>query len=257
MPTPTRAILSREGNIARITLRSNDGENRIGAEAVADLNSACAVLTEDPTTRVLVVAAEGNAFSRGWAEELLFEASGGESALLPGDPFGCLSALPLPVIAAIGGDCFSGALELALCCDIRIAAESARFAFPESEFGLIPLAGGTQRLPRIVGRGRAVEMILLGKTIPAAIALEWGLVNELVPADQLATAVNRTAASIAARGPIAERFAKEAIQFGVEMPLARALRYELDLTVLLQTTNDRAEGVRAFTEKRAPRFTGH
>ncbi len=256
MTGPTRAVLSREGSTARITLRSVDGENRIGADAIADLNDACIQLIDDRETRVVVVNAEGGSFSLGWTEELLNEGSNGDDALPPGDVFGCLAALPLPVIAAIDGACWSGALELALACDIRIAGAHARFAFPESEFGLIPLAGGTQRLPRIIGRGHAVEMILLGRVIDADTALDWGLVNELAPASNLVQATDRIASVIAARGPIAERFAKEAVQFGTEMPLARALHYELDLTVLLQTTEDRAEGVSAFAEKRLPRFTG-
>jgi len=256
MSTQTRAMLSREGSIARLTLRSDDGANRIGAEAITDLSDACNRLTGDLETRVVVVQADGGGFSLGWTEALLMEGSNGDEALLPGDPFGCLAALPLPVIAAINGDCFSGALELALACDIRIAGAGARFAFPESEFGLIPLAGGTQRLPRIIGRSHAVEMLLLGRVIDADTALDWGLVNELSAASDLAEATDRIASVIAARGPIAERLAKEAVQFGTEMPLARALRYELDLTVLLQTTEDRAEGVSAFAEKRTPRFIG-
>jgi enoyl-CoA hydratase len=241
--------------MARITLRSPDGENRIGEDALDDLRSACKALTGDSRVRVLVLGSEGDVFSLGWSADLL-EAAGGDSSVLPGDVFGCLAELPLPVIAEIQGDAVSAGLELALACDLRVAAPGARFAFPESEFGLIPLAGGTQRLPRIIGRGRALQMLLLAQVLDATQALDWGLVNELAAAGGVREAAVRMAGSIAGRGPIAERFAKEAVQLGTELPLARALRYELDLTVLLQTTEDRAEGVRAFVEKRPPGFTG-
>lgn len=247
-----RATLTRNGAVASLTLASADGANRVGLNTIDDLRDGCAALAQDTSVRVLIVSGDGDAFSAGWTEDSLANAEGG----LPADPFGCLADLELPVIAAINGDAFSAGLELALACDIRVASTAARFAFPETEFGLIPLAGGTQRLPRTIGRGRALSMILLGQVIDAATALDWGLVNAVTGPEALAGEVERIAGVIAARGPIAERFAKEAVQNGVEMPLARALRYELDLTVLLQTTEDRAEGVRAFAEKRPPDFQG-
>lgn len=246
----TRITLDLDGAIARLTLTSDDGENRIAAATLGDLRDVCAALADLPAVRAAIVTGAGGVFSAGWAPALLAESA----ELGEGDPFGCLAELGLPVIAALNGDAFSAGLELALACDLRVAAGSARFALPETAFGLLPLAGGTQRLPRLVGRGRALAMILLGEVIDAATALDWGLVNTVGDdATALATELGQT---IAQRGPIAERFAKEALSNGVELPLARALRYELDLTVLLQTTADRAEGVRAFVEKRPPRFTG-
>ncbi|HZU76912.1 MAG TPA: enoyl-CoA hydratase-related protein, partial [Dehalococcoidia bacterium] len=196
----------------------------------------------------------GAAFSLGWSQEALasFRAHGEVQA----DPFGCLAALPQPVIAAINGDALSAGLELALACDLRVAARGSRFALPETGDGLIPLAGGTQRLPRLIGHGRAREMVLLGRELDADTALTWGLVSAVAEDGALEAEVDRIAGVIAGRGPIAERFAKEALRDGAELPLARALRYELDLTVLLQTTEDRAEGVRAFAEKRTPGFQG-
>ncbi len=252
----TRLELTVGGAIARLTLASDDGENRIGRETITELQTLCAALAEMPGLRAVVLHGE-TGFCPGWSAALLEEAAAGSGLLTaPGDPFGCLVELPLPAIAAIEGDCCSAGLELALACDLRVASAAARFAFPETEFGLIPLAGGTQRLPRLVGRGRALAMILLGQTIDGATAEAWGLVNTVANADGALALAERLAATIATRGPIAERFAKEAVQNGSDLPLARALRYELDLTVLLQTTADRAEGVRAFTEKRPPEFHG-
>ncbi|HLZ69688.1 MAG TPA: enoyl-CoA hydratase/isomerase family protein [Dehalococcoidia bacterium] len=253
----TRLDLEVDGALARLTLAAGDGENRIEWQTISELQSLCTALAEMPELRALIVQGEGGNFCRGWSASLLADAAAPpELRAAPGDPFGCLAELPLPVIAAIEGDCLSAGLELALACDLRVAAGTARFALPESEFGLIPLAGGTQRLPRLVGHGRALAMVLLGQTIDGVTAEAWGLVNALAGEGGALAQAERLAATIAARGPIAERFAKEAVQNGSDLPLTRALRYELDLTVLLQTTEDRAEGVRAFTEKRPPEFHG-
>ena len=254
---PSTAVrVDHNGTVARLTLTSEDGDNRIDTVAIDALRSACAALLDDGTTRVVIVAADGHRFSAGWAADALALEDETAARALGPDPFGCLAELPMPVIAEIDGDAISAGLELALACDLRVAATPVRFAFPETAFGLIPIAGGTQRLPRAIGRGRAQAMILLGEMIGAATALDWGLLNAVAEPAALRATVDRLASTVAGRGPIAERFAKEAVHLGVEMPLARALRYELDLTVLLQTTLDRAEGVRAFAEKRPPRFTG-
>ena len=195
--------------------------------------------------RVIFLAADGITWA-GWG-------SVPPEALI-GDPFGPLAALPQPVVAALEGDIVGGGLELALCADIRIADTAARFAILDPNAPHFPIAGGLQRLTRTIGRSRALELSLADHAVGAATALTWGLISAVVP-DPPAEA-ERRAGVIAARGPVATRLAKEAVRRGVELPLDQALRYETDLTVLLQTTDDRAEGVRAFIEKRSPRFRG-
>ncbi|MCA9851115.1 MAG: enoyl-CoA hydratase/isomerase family protein, partial [Dehalococcoidia bacterium] len=195
-------------------------------------------------------------FGVGWSASALDEPVG-----IPGVPhvaagIDAVAAIPQPVIAAIRGRAHSVALELALACDVRVTDEDATFAMGDTSLGRVPLAGGTQRLPRAIGRAQALRLVLLGEEIDAAEALRLGLVSRAVRADELDAAAMAIADAIASRGPIATRLAKEAVHRGVEMPLDQALRYELDLTVLLQSTADRAEGVRAFAEKRPPRFIG-
>jgi enoyl-CoA hydratase/carnithine racemase len=161
-----------------------------------------------------------------------------------------------PILAAVNGFAFGGGLELALACDIRIAAASAQLGLTEINLAIIPGGGGTQRLPRLVGRGKALEMILTGARIPADEALRIGLVERVVPAGEALKAALELARAIAAKAPVALRYAKEAVVKGLELPLADGLRLEGDLSTLLRTTEDRVEGAKAFLEKRAPRWTG-
>ena len=163
---------------------------------------------------------------------------------------------PQPIIAAIRGFALGGGLELALACDIRIAAEDAQLGLTEVNLAIIPGGGGTQRLPRVVGRGKALEMILTGERVPAAEALRIGLVERVVPVAELMPAALGLARTIADKAPIALRYAKEAVVSGLGMSLADGLRLENDLSTLLRTTEDRAEGARAFVEKRKPRWSG-
>jgi enoyl-CoA hydratase/carnithine racemase len=221
----------------------------IDASTVDELYSACEALSSEASVRVVVLGAEGSTFCRGWAGDIL--TSGAAT-----DPFRCLSTLAKPVVCATNGEAASGGLELALACDIRIAGEDARFSLPELSMGLLPMAGGLQRLARAVGRGKALEIALTGAEVDADEALRIGLVSAVVPSDKLAAEAEAIAARIAERGPIATGYAKEAVARGIDMPLEEALRMETDLTIILQTTEDRAEGVRAFLDKRKPEFKG-
>ncbi len=163
---------------------------------------------------------------------------------------------PQPIIGAIRGYALGGGLELALACDIRIAGEDAQLGLTEVNLAIIPGGGGTQRLPRLVGRGRALEMILTGARIDAREAWRIGLVERVVPAADVLASARELARTLAEKAPVALRYAKEAVVKGLELPLADGLRLENDLATLLRTTEDRVEGAKAFLEKRKPRFTG-
>jgi len=163
---------------------------------------------------------------------------------------------PQPIIAAIRGYALGGGLELALACDIRIASEDAQLGLTEVNLAIIPGGGGTQRLPRLISRGRALEMILTGARIDAREAWRIGLVERVVPAADVLASARELARTLAEKAPVALRYAKEAVVKGLELPLADGLRLENDLATLLRTTEDRVEGAKAFLEKRKPRFTG-
>ena len=249
---PERTLsLEKRGPIALLTLRRSEAGNTIDSALLRELASACEAIGVDEAVRAVVLASEGVNFCPGWDDTVL----DGEGPVAA-DPFGCLAGLPRPVVCAVQGEALSAGLELALACDIRVAAEDARLGLPETGFGRIPMGGGTQRLARLVGRGKALEMILSGEPVDAREALHIGLVSAVAPGDKLAAEAEAIAGRIAERGPIAVRYAKEAVTRGLEMPLEQALRYETDLTIILQTTEDREEGVRAFLEKRKPEFKG-
>jgi enoyl-CoA hydratase/carnithine racemase len=145
---------------------------------------------------------------------------------------------------------------MALACDIRIASEDSRLGLTEIDLAIIPGGGGTQRLPRLIGRGKALEMIVTGARIPASEALALGIVERVVPADRLHAEAQALARTIADKAPVALRYAKESVVKGLELPLADGLRLEADLSTLLRTTDDRLEGARAFLEKRKPKWAG-
>ena len=170
------------------------------------------------------------------------------------DPTAALAAVRSPVVCAISGECTGAGLEIALACDVRLCDGSARFAMRVALEGRLPAWGGTQRLPRAVGASRASSMLLLGTEVDAATALEWGLVHAVE--DDLDEAVDRWLDELADAGPLALEFAKEAVHRGSELPLADGLRLEGDLNHQLAATEDRAEGLAAFFDKRPPDFAG-
>lgn len=167
-----------------------------------------------------------------------------------------VAGLAPPTIAAIGGDAIGPAFELALACDLRIAAEDAHLGAPEVRLGRMPSAGGTQRLARAIGRGVALRLLLLGERLPAAEAEQLGIVHRLASAGDLDLRLEELLNDLCAAAPIALAYTKEAIRHGIDLPLGTGLRLEADLAALLQTTDDRAEGIQAFKQGRAPRFEG-
>jgi len=234
MPALSQLSLERHDDIAVITGGVTLSADFIGQ--LADLSSA----VEDDV-RVVVLHPD----NRVW--------SGFDGVTEAGDLFAGFADLAQPTIAVLDGPTLGGGLELALTADMRVAASNCRIGLAALSHGF-PRAGGVQRLTRALGRSRATQLLLLEEQIDSATACEWGLVN-LVAADAFETAW-QVAESIASRGPIATRYAKDAIRHGLDMPLAQALHYETELTMLLQDTNDRAEGVDAFVNKRTPEFSG-
>lgn len=167
-----------------------------------------------------------------------------------------IGGLKIASIAAINGDALDQGLELALACDLRIAAEGASLGFSHLSKGIIPWDGGTQRLPRIVGRSRALELFLTGRLVQAEEACRIGLVNKVVPLEELQDAAQEMASAISSGAPIAVQYIKEAVHKGADMTLEQGLNLEADLSFILQSTNDRREGVQAFLNKRKPKFSG-
>ena len=259
MGTATLSV-EKQGLLAMMRLARPEAGNPIDRRFLQDLEDACAAINDDADVRAVLLAAEGEVFSIGWGPEELspdhFDAAEWRRRWETAPPFACLEAMAQPVVCAINGDAVSAGLELALACDVRIAAQGARLALPETALGLLPMAGGTQRLARLVGRGEALRLMLLADSIDAEEARRIGLVSAVVPPERLLADAEAVAQRIASRGPVAVRYAKEAVRRGLELPLDQALRYETDLTVILQTTDDRQEGVRAFLEKRQPEFKG-
>ena len=249
--------LETKGPLAFLRLTRPEAGNAIDRLFLQELEDACAAVNDAPDVRVAILAADGDVFSSGWdpaevSPEAFDPAEWRERAA----PFAGLEAMGQPVICALNGDAIGAGLELALACDVRLAAEGAHLALPETAQGMLPMAGGTQRLPRLVGRAEALRLIMLGETIDAQEAYRIGLVSAVVPAATLLDEAEALALRMASRGPLALRYAKEAVRRGLEQPLDQALRFETDLTIMLQTTEDRAEGVRAFLEKREPKFKG-
>lgn len=257
MPT---VLYEQSDKIVTITLNRPEAMNAVDQETQAGLVSAWIRFRDDDSAWVAILTGAGEkAFSAGADLKKLIPAlSGAAVTRRHHDPgFGGITRgleIWKPLIAAINGHCLGGGLELALACDVRIAAEHATFGLPEVRWAIIPGAGGTQRLPRAVSLAKAMEMILTGETIDADEAYRIGLVNRVVPPAGLMPAALKFAETLCRRGPLAVRAAKEAVIRGLAMPLADGLRLEAFLSGALRGTEDAVEGPKAFAEKRAPQF---
>jgi enoyl-CoA hydratase/carnithine racemase len=242
-------ICEKKDGVAHLVLNRPQAGNAINEQLAQELAAICQQINQDEQVVVVVISGAGPSFCIG--SDL--EPARALSLITPAQ---AVASVDRPVIAAINGEALGTGLELALSCDLRIASDKACFGLTQLSQGFIPWDGGSQRLPRIVGRARALELLLTSSTIDAVEALRIGLANKVVPADSLLSEAQALASQLAAKGPIALRYAKEAVNKGLDLTLEQGLRLEADLYFLLHTTADRTEGVRAFLEKRPPRFKG-
>jgi enoyl-CoA hydratase len=250
--------------IAFITFNRPESMNAINRQMTGEIVKACQQAEDDSGVRVAIFTGAGEkAFSAGMD---LKERAGGEFSYIQRrqqkltatihTQARAAAAMTKPTIAAIRGYCVGGGLEFALACDMRIAAEDAKLGLTEVRRGLIPGAGGTQRLSRVVGTAKALEICLTGDTVSGNEAYRLGIVNSAVPASEVLKAAEELAGRILKGAPMSVAFIKEAVNKGIELPLEEGLRLEADLSALIGTTEDSKEGPRAFAEKRAPVWKG-
>jgi enoyl-CoA hydratase len=243
--------------VAFLTVNRPEARNALSGETVEEMHGALEEARRARVTVLVVTGAGDKAFVSG-ADIRAIRARGRDDALasINSRLMTAVEAHEAVTIAAVNGYALGGGCELALACDLRIASDRAVFGLPEPSLGIIPGAGGTQRLPRIVGLGRAKEMILTGARWDASQALAYGLVSEVVPAAELEAAARRMAARVLALGPLAVRLAKMALNASTQMPLGAGLVYESTAQAITFGSTDKEEGTSAFLEKRPPRFTG-
>ena len=255
----SRTILyTQENNVAMITLNRPESLNAINNELLEALDGRLDEIQADDHVRALIITGNEKAFAAGADITELNEISTPPQALAFVEGvqriYNKIESLRIPVIAAVSGFAFGGGCELALACDLRIADESARFALPEIKLGLLPGAGGTQRLPRLVGLGRAKEMLFAGDPIDAAEALRIGLVNKVVATGELLDHAREMAQTLAERPGYALQSIKTVVNEGIGIDLKTALAGEMRCFALLFGTHDKEEGVSAFVEKRKANF---
>jgi len=251
-------LLEKKGNIATVTINRPKSLNALNKETLEEMLTCFRELGEDRSVKVVIITGAGEKAFVAGADISFMQALNPDQ----GKVFGRLGHavtrtienLPQPVIAAINGFALGGGCELALSCDIRLASDNAKFGQPEVNLGIIPGFGGTQRLPRLVGKGIANELIFSGKIIDAEEASRIGLVNRVIPQADLMKACRELALMIGSRGPTAVRLCKEIVNNGMEMDLNRACSYEADVFALCFAGEQQKEGMAAFLEKRSPKF---
>ena len=249
-----------EEEVATITFNRPRALNAMNLETMSELQAAATVCKNDENIKVLILTGGGEkAFVAGAdisqmqnmrpAESLSFMELGNETLRL-------IETMSKPSIAAVNGYALGGGAEISMACDVRFASENAVFGQPEVSLGMMPGWGGTQRLPRLIGMGRAKELIMGGAHIDAKRAYEIGLVNRVLPADQLMTEARKFASKLAGLSGFALKMIKQSINFGYDLPTDNAIRLEVECCALCFSTDDQKEGMKAFLEKRKPTFTG-
>ena len=245
--------------VARLALRRASVENRLTPTLAGELVSLCEAAEDNEDVDIVVVTGSDTAFCTGLETDdgaPVHTVSDIRSHFSTLQCVSAVAALTKPTIAAISGDALGIGLELALACDLRLAVDGAHFGLPQVADGLIPFCGGTQRLPRIVGQAKALELILTATVIDATEALRIGLVSAIANRSIFTNRVDEIVNGLLGKGPIALRLGKEAVHKAMDLTLDQGMRLEEDLYALLQTTQDRAEGVKAFLSKKKPNFTG-
>ena len=252
-------LMEREGRVAILTVNRPDKLNALNDQVRIDLLAALAEIeTDDSIGAVVITGAGEKSFIAGadiseFAGRSPFDQ---REAMRSPRIFDVMAGFPKPVIAMINGFCLGGGCELASSCDLRIASDKARFGQPEINLGLIPGGGGTQRLPRLIGLGHTLRLVLTGDMIQAAEAKEIGLVEMVVPHEELRAKTLELAAKIASKSPLTLKVAKEAVRASQKLPIEDGIAYERDLFCLCFSSEDKEEGVKAFLEKRPAAWKG-
>lgn len=247
--------LSIQDGVATLSIHRPEAKNALSREIVDRMDTLLDQAAAEPGVKLLTVRSQGD-FAAGADIRQMAECTPEQAkAFVFTDTFQKLAALPFPTLAAIEGYALGGGLELALACDFRIASGTAKMGLPEITLGIMPGAGGTVRLARLIGPSRAKEMIFMGRTVDADRALAWGLVNEAVPAEEFESAVQEWQRRLVRQSKTALTTAKAAVERGLALELEQALRQETELWSGLFSTHDQKEGMRAFLEKRKPSFS--
>jgi enoyl-CoA hydratase len=248
--------VERTGAVTTLTIK-HPPANAISGAVVAGIREGLEQAEADDNCRAVVLTGDGDRFFAAGADVTEFATNGGEAIAAGQNITKEIEGSPLPVIAAINGICFGGGCELALACDIRIASSNAKLGQPEIKLGIIPGWGGTQRLPRVIGLGPALELLLTGDPIEADRALELGLVSDVVEPDRLQAAARELAERLAVQAPLAVSATKQAVYRGFDLPLHDALDVERGEFTRVFNSDDAREGIKAFLEKRKPSWSGH
>ena len=250
-------ILEREEHVGVVRLNRPNSLNALSSSLMKELVLALSELDEDPSIYCIVLTGSDKVFSAGAdIKEMSLQKS--VEALKEGnlERFDAISRVSKPLIAALSGYCFGGGLELAMACDIIVAAESTRLGQPEINIGVMPGAGGTQRLTRAIGKYKAMDMILTGKQISAREAFEYGLISRVVPDELYLSEAKKIARELASKSPLALKIAKECVLKAYESTLSEGLEFEHKNFYLMLGSEDKEEGMNAFLEKRKPLFKG-